>query len=104
MEQRAKTPQCQLKQEPKDIQVPQGMQPESSYLDPTVEDAIANINAPQHIGELTWIGDYRRHHDAATRHHHVTFENTSSPTTYHQPAAPGTSETSGPTIQVPQTA
>ena len=45
-------PQCLPKCEPEEIQVPQDNLPEHPYVDSAVKNAIANINAPQQVGEL----------------------------------------------------
>ena len=48
------------------------MEVEAPFVNPLVENAIAQINAPQQHGEPD--DTYRRHREAAVRLHHVTFE------------------------------
>ena len=104
------TPQHQPKREPEDVPVPWDTQPEPPYMDPTIENAITSINAPQQAGESN--NNYCKCCTAATWYNHVMFDKTPSPVTFYQPdnmedmestrpVAPRTSEASGLTIQVP---
>ena len=108
------TPQAP-KQEPKRARIP--LLPwdwdQPSLPNPVVENATARINALQQHDEPD--EEYCRCRNAATRQHHVTFdkmplraepqqEDQTEDTASGHPTAQGTSEMSGPMIQVPRNA
>ena len=83
---------------------------EIPFVNPLVENIMAQMNTPQQCGEPDDI--YHHHHDAAVQLHHVTFERTQSrsdPNQAHHfdetdsaiPTIHEASEASRPGIQVP---